>query len=140
MRLMLILGTVLLIATTGWIQPSVLVLCIAPGAHVAIEPGQARCAAPEDPGPRDGGPRTAGVAHTEACCTPCTDLPLGSSVLVRSSGSEDHLQQLKAPNLLDAAANPHVRASRVVQDSRTESPRGGASLPTLALETVVLRC
>jgi len=135
---MLSLG--LLVATTGWTQPSALVLCIAPGGHVAIESGQDRCTAPDDPAQRDHGSSTAGHAHTDACCTTCADLPLGSAGFVRASGSRDDLQQLKAPAAFAAAATPPACGAQVADNSPKVFLHGAVRLSTPVLQTVILRC
>lgn len=134
------LSTVFLVGTTGWTQPSAVVLCIAPGGHVAIESGQDRCAAPDDLAQRDDGFSIAGLAPTEACCTPCADLPLGSSVFVRASGSRDDAQQLNPPTTLAAPATLLVVEPRVADPSRGAARHHAATLCNPALQTVILRC
>lgn len=140
MRLIRTLSTVFLVGTTGWTQPSALVLCIAPGGHVAIESGQDRCTAPDDAAKRDHGSSTSGLAHTDVCCTPCADLPLGTSVFVRASGSRDDLQQLKAPAALATAATPPACMAQVGDNSPKVSLHGAVRLSTPVLQTVILRC
>jgi len=140
MRLIRVLSTIFLVATTGWPQPSMAVLCIAPGEHVAIEPGQERCAAPADLGKPDPSACTVGFTHTEACCAPCADLPLGSSVFVRASGSKDDLQQVKRPATAAASAAPFLFEPLVAERSFCASLHGAVPLSKPALQTVVLRC
>lgn len=140
MHVIRILSIVFLVAATGWARPSDLVLCIAPAGHIAIESGQERCGAPEGLGHRDEDQSTAGLAHREACCAPCADHPLGSSVYVRSNGPGADLVQLKAPAALAAAATPLVCVARVADHSRIASLHGAGPPSTPALQTIPLRC
>jgi len=140
MHLLRTLSIGFLVATTGWTQPSAIVLCIAPGGHVAIESGQDSCTAPVDPAQRDHGSSTASFVHTDACCTPCADLPLGSSFFVRASGSRDDLQQLKAPAALGTAATPPACMAQVADNACSVCLRDAAHLSTPTLRTPILRC
>jgi len=137
MRLLRAIGSLFLVAATGWTQPNALVLCIAPGGHVAIESGQERCVVPEGLGHRDEGHCPTGLAHTEACCTSCADLPLGSSGFVRPSSVKDDLGQPNGPAALPAAMTPAVCIARVADPSAHD---GVAPLSAPALQTVALRC
>ena len=139
MRFTRALSTIFLVAATGWAQPSVAVLCIAPGGHIAIEPGGVRCVAPADLGQPNLSTCTAALEHMEACCAPCADLPLGSSVFVRGSKSRDDVQQLRDPATLAASPTPLLGERCVAQRSCSASLRGAASLSKLAHQTVVLR-
>lgn len=140
MHLIRALTTVFLVLTTAWTQRSVVVLCIAPGGHVAIESGLKRCMAPVEVGERNPGACGAVLEHMDECCGPCADLPLGSSVFVRGSGSRDDVQQLKAPATLAASAIPLVVEPRVAEPPCGAALRGAASLSRLAHQTIVLRC
>ena len=140
MRLTRSLSIALLAATTGWTQPSMAVLCIAPGAHVTIEAGQERCAVPANPGEQDSRACTVGFAQPETCCSPCADLPLGSSVFIRGSGSKDHVQQLKGPATLAASVTPLGVEPRVAEPSRKASLHIAVPLSKPILQTIVLRC
>jgi len=89
MRIIRALTTAFLVLTTACTQRSVVVLCIAPGGHVAIESGLKQCVAPAGLSKQNPGACGAALEHMDACCAPCADLPLGSSVFVRGSGSRD---------------------------------------------------
>ena len=140
MRLLRAIGSLFLVVAAGWTQSSALVLCIAPGGHVAIESGQERCVVPEGLGHRDEGHCPTGLAHTEACCTSCADLPLGSSGFVRPSSVKDDHWQPNIPAALPAAVTPSVSIARVADHSRHALLHGVAILSTPALQTVALRC
>jgi hypothetical protein len=140
MHLMRALTTVFLALTTVWTQRSVVVLCIAPGGHVAIESGVKQCVAPAGLGERNPGACGAALEHMDACCAPCADLPLGSSVFVRGSGSRDDVQQMKAPATLAASAVPPVVEPRVAEPFGGAALRSTASPSGLAHPTIVLRC
>jgi hypothetical protein len=140
MRIIRALTTAFLVLTTAWTQRSVVVLCIAPGGHVAIESGRNQCVAPAGLGEQNPGACGAALEHMDACCAPCADLPLGSSVFVRGSGSRDDVQQLKAPATLAASAHPLALEPRVAGPPCGAALRGAASLSRLAHPTIVLRC
>jgi len=140
MHLIRALSTTFLVAASALPQPGMAVLCIAPGAHVSIEAGQERCTVPADPGERDASECAVGFAQPEGCCSPCTDLPLGSSVFIRGSGSKDDVQPLNPPTRLAAAVTSRVREPRVGEGDCTASRRHAASLSKPVFQTVVLRC
>jgi hypothetical protein len=138
-RMLRAISSLLLVAAIGWTQPSVVVLCIAPGGHIAIEPGQERCAARSDVAERGEGPCITDLARAEACCPPCADLPLGSSLFIRATGPRAHVEQLHAAATLAWVAGPPASAPPVL-DGSILAYAAGCSLSETPLQTVVLRC
>lgn len=129
----------LLAAPSLWGLPGAAVLCIAPGAHVAIEAGTVVCAVGEPIGQEPVPAQTPTVGDPASCCAPCTDFPLHSSaVQLRAAGHQIN-QLVTGLAFAPAGALPldDVRA-------RAGGPRHPGAmahlLPIPPLHTIVLRC
>jgi len=139
-RMLRAIGMLLLIVSTGWTGACPIVLCIAPDGHIAIEPGQERCAAPSDAGHQDPARTATGLLPADDCCGPCADVPLRSPVLARARGTADyseHVETTAAPAWAAAAAASSLPGA--VGPIRAGSC-ATASLSSPAPLTVVLRC
>jgi hypothetical protein len=130
----------LLFITTGWIKSDVFVLCIAPGGHVAIEPGQERCASPSDVGQRGPDASLVGITHAEACCAPCADVPLGFPVFARATGPRNHVEHLQKIAAPAWAALPPAGGTQEAIGPTGATACAAAPLPASGFKTVVLRC
>jgi hypothetical protein len=88
-----LLGAVLLAWSAGVVLPRLAVVCVAPGGHVAIEPGRVACIdrdatehAHELPAAGLGSDRLAALgACDDAPEGPCSDVPLGAQAFLRGA-------------------------------------------------------
>ncbi len=142
-----LLGAILLVWSAAVALPRLSVICVAPGGHVAIEPGLGACidrVEPEHAHPTpDAGTHAAGMAAVGACDdapgAPCSDVPLDAQAFVRAAllaGAEPLL--VLATDALggDALAPEFVlsKANRTLVRHSADTPRLSSTEPT------VLRC
>ena len=132
------LAGILLMLAIGGIPDGAAVLCVAPGGHVAVEPGQERCV-PATSDHHDDTPCDAALAHAETCCAPCADIPLGSPWFARGGGFRDPSGGAPACILVSAAV-----PGTAVPGSAAGAPgfrlRGTLPPTESLLETIRLRC
>lgn len=141
MRALRTMSLLVMVLTGGGPAPGAMVLCVTPDGHVAIEPGQERCATPASAGDghadSEDRPACHSSADAERCCAPCADLPLDSRVLARAHASKNPLEHF-APTAAWIGTAP----APVSKDAAHGFPTTSPPLSSLggARQTLVLRC
>jgi hypothetical protein len=133
-NLLSILGLVAFMVTRTLALPGNLILCVAPGGHVALERGPVTC---EGLLP-SGTPSPGGLNLASAPCAECTDIPLLADGGALTTQREHPRAPISAPfaatssTWISVLHSPSTRTSRALPlDYQTT-----ASLPM----TVILRC